>query len=269
MIRSLSVLFFFLVVAHARHQTLMMSVARAAMDKNVEHVLARWGNIFDGKETGDEGLGLDDQKEPEPQKSGSQDQNGGIVANLFNAIVQFVRNILMSVTTLISQLLGGKSFMSDAFGPAQQAIQQFKHMSAPQRKNLRILAAHTLTAFDSTLKQRLSKLNAHDASELKNVKTLLDQPHASNAQFAKKLYRKAPKLSAVVAESYKKAAAVFHQHFSKMDRSSKAGFNKIITNLKKSQLRVASALNSGNAKKSLGNSLHLVKNVYSLSHAVL
>ncbi|KAI6195594.1 hypothetical protein M3Y94_01005600 [Aphelenchoides besseyi] len=246
-----------------------MSVARAAMDKNVEHVLARWGNIFDDEGTGDEGWGGDDQKDPEPQNPGSQDQNGGIVANLFNAIVQFVRNILMSVATLLSQLLGGKSFMSDAFGPAQQAIQQFKHMSAPQRKNLRILAAHTLSAFDSTLKQRLSKLNAHDSSELKNVKTLLDQPHASNAQFAKKLRSHAPKLSAVMAESYKKAAAVFHQRFSKMDRNSKVGFNKIMSNLKKSQLRVASALNSSNAKKSLGNSFHLIKNVHSLSHAVL
>ncbi|KAI6195619.1 hypothetical protein M3Y94_01008500 [Aphelenchoides besseyi] len=238
-----------------------------------------WDNL--DPSTGSDGwYGNPDANVPPPAESWD-DMGGvfGMLTTVLRMIVAMILNFLTGILGMFQQIASGQiSFFSHAYIPvhqgAQQSIQLFKQMPKPQKKAIGQLTVSAFKTFDFSLQKKLSQLRGHESavkSELQHVKKLLEQPHQSANQFAQQLHRQAPKLSSVVAESYKLAVKAFHQRFSKLDRHSKIGFNKIVGNLKKVQLQLSSVLKSATPKdkKALGSSFNFLKNVHTMSRVLL
>ncbi|KAI6238513.1 hypothetical protein M3Y99_00674900 [Aphelenchoides fujianensis] len=188
-------------------------------------------------------------------------------------------NIFIGLTGLFAQLLGVDiSWIWGALLPAQtgyqQSVHHFRQLPHAQQKAIGGLFVHTITAFDTSLQQTLMKLHGHEAaikSELQHVERLVQQSHANGDQFVQKLRQQAPKLSAVVTTSFKRAAAAYRQRFARLDQGAKAGIHKITTSLKTAQTRTASVLNAvpKARKAALKQAYHLMKNAHTLTHALI
>ncbi|KAI6243097.1 hypothetical protein M3Y99_00159200 [Aphelenchoides fujianensis] len=207
---------------------------------------------------------------------------GGVFQILWMAIasiVGIIGNIFIGLTGLFAQLLGVDiSWIWGALLPAQtgyqQSVHHFRQLPRAQQKAIGGLFVHTITAFDTSLQQTLMKLHGHEAaikSELQHVERLVQQPHANGDQFVQKLRQQAPKLSAVVATSFKRAAAAYRQRFARLDQSAKTGIHKITTTLKTAQAHTASVLNAAPKarKAALKQAYHLMKNAHTLTHALI